>query len=109
MIFFAKTDMAPSASSGLPRARRGAGLADLSARRKLVVTGEDRVTFLDGLVTADVKTLDPGSSSSAPVLTDKSRVVGGPWLHAFPDRLVLDLEASQAEAVHGHVRRFLVS
>ena len=91
------------------RVRRGAGLADLSDRRKLVVTGEDRVTFLDGLVTADVKTLDPGSSSYALVLTDKSRVVGDLWLHAFPDRLVLDLEASQAEAVHGHVRRFLVS
>lgn len=89
--------------------RRGVGLADLSDRRKVAVTGEDRGTFLDGLVTADVKTLDPGSSSYALVLTDKSRVVGDLWIHAFPDRLVLDLEASQAEAVLGYVRKFLVS
>ena len=89
--------------------RRSAGVIDFSDRAKIEVTGEDRVTFLDGLVTADVKTLSPGRSAYALVLNEKSRVLGDLRIHALPDAFVLDLDAAQKGALLAHLQKFLVS
>ena len=89
--------------------RRSAGVIDFSDRAKIEVTGEDRVTFLDGLVTADIKTLAPGRSAYALVLNEKSRVLGDLRIHALPDAFVLDLDAAQKDALLAHLQKFLVS
>lgn len=89
--------------------RRGAGMIDLSDRAKIRVTGEDRVSFLDGLVTADVKVIQPGSSSYALVLNEKSRVLGDLRVIALDDSFVLDMEAAQKDALLAHFRKMLVS
>ncbi len=89
--------------------RSSAGLIDLSDRAKIRVRGADRVSFLDGLLTADVKALTPGASAYALLLTDKSRVVGDLRIYAFEDRFVLDIEAAQKEAVLTSINKFLVS
>lgn len=89
--------------------RMGAGMIDWSDRAKVRVTGEDRTSFLDGLVTADVKALRPGTSAYALVLTDKSRVVGDLRIYAFEDRYVLDLAAAQKDVLLAYIQRFLVS
>ncbi len=89
--------------------RRRAGMIDFGDRAKVEVFGEDRVTFLDGLVTADIKILTPGQSVYALVLSEKSRVLGDLRIHALPNRFVLDIEASQVESLLTHFRKFLVS
>jgi len=89
--------------------RTRAGLADLGDRAKIEVRGEDRVTFLDGLVTADVKALRTDMSVYALLLTDRSRVVGDLRLVALGDRFVLDIEAGQAGIVLAYMEKFLVS
>lgn len=89
--------------------RSGAGVLDLGDRSKIEVRGEDRVSFLDGLVTADVKKAAPQTSAYGLVLTDKGRVVGDLRLHMFADRIVMDIEAAQRDAVTTYLRRFLVS
>lgn len=89
--------------------RRAAGMIDLSDRAKIRVTGEDRVSFLDGLVTADIKVLQPGSSSYAMVLNEKSRVLGDLRVIAMDDSFVLDIEAAQKDALLAHFRKMLVS
>jgi len=96
-------------SSEVAAVRTAAGAIDLSDRGKVEVRGPDRVTFLDGLLTADVKVLEPGTLTYALVLTDKSRVVGDVRVVAFEDRLLLDVEAAQKEVILDHVRRHLVS
>lgn len=89
--------------------RRQAGMIDFGDHAKIEVTGEDRVSFLDGLVTADIKTLSPGESAYALVLNERSRVLGNLSIHALPNRFVLDIEASQVESLIGHFRKFIVS
>lgn len=89
--------------------RAGAGMIDWSDRAKVRVTGADRTSFLDGLVTADMKTLVPGTSAYALVLTEKSRVVGDLRVYAFEDHYVLDLEASQKDPLLAYIQKFLVS
>ncbi len=89
--------------------RSGAGIVDLSDRAKVRVRGADRTSFLDGLVTADVKVLAPGASAYALVLTDKSRVVGDLRVYAFEDRYVLDIEGRQAGPLLTYIQKFLIS
>ncbi|HKP72106.1 MAG TPA: aminomethyltransferase family protein [Pyrinomonadaceae bacterium] len=43
------------------RGDEGAGLVDLSARGRIEVGGAEAVQFLNGLITNDVKTLEPGA------------------------------------------------
>ncbi len=89
--------------------RRDVGMIDFSDRAKVRVTGADRVTFLDGLVTADVKLLTPNTSAYALVLNDKSRVLGDLRVLALDDAFVLDIEAAQKDSLLAYFRKMLVS
>src|SRR2546428_370004 len=79
--------------------RRRAGMIDWSDRAKVRLTGSERVTFLDGLVTTDLKILTPGMSAYALFLNEKSRVLGDLRVYAFADSLVLDVEAAQKDTI----------
>src|SRR5439155_1544748 len=89
--------------------RHGAGLVDLSDRAKLELTDSERVTFLDGLVTIDVKILTPGTSAYALLLNEKSRVLADARVYAFRDSLILDMDASQAPRVREILEKGRVS
>lgn len=89
--------------------RRAAGIFDLSDHAKVRVTGSDSETFLDGLVTADLKVLPRGMSAYALVLDEASRVLGDVSIAALDDAYLLDIEASEAEALLAYFRRQIVS
>jgi len=84
-------------------------MIDLSDRAKIELTGSERVPFLDGLVTADLKVLSPGASAYALLLNEKSRVLGDLRVYGLPDSLVLDLAADQKESVLRILERGRVS
>ncbi len=89
--------------------RRGAGMIDLSDRAKVEVRGADRVTFLDGLLTADIKTLSPGRSAYALVLDEASHVLGDLRVTAVPDAFILDIEAPQRPMLLEYLQKQIVS
>src|SRR3989442_15986731 len=65
--------------------RRRAGMIDWSDRAKVRLTGSERVPFLDGLVTTDLKILTPRMSGYPLLLNEKSRGLGGIRVSAFTD------------------------
>src|SRR5438309_10173968 len=79
--------------------RTRAGMIDWSDRAKIRLTGSERLTFLDGIVTADMKILTPGLSAYALLLNEKSRVLGDLRVYAFANSLVLDIEAAQKDTI----------
>ena len=89
--------------------RRTVGSIDFSDRAKVAVRGSDRVTFLDGLVTADVKTLRPGMSAYALVLDEVSHVLGDLRVSALDDIFVMDIEAAQKDFLLEYLRKQVVS
>jgi len=89
--------------------RTRAGMIDWSDRAKIRLTGSERVTFLDGIVTADMKILTPGTSAYTLLLNAKSRVLGDLRVYAFADSLVLDIEAAQKDAVLAILEKARVS
>ncbi len=89
--------------------RSTAGVIDLSDRTKVRVTGPDRVSFLNGIVTQDVTTLKPGQTTYALTLNAKGKVVGDMWVYALEDAFLVDLLADESRWVLEHIRKHLVS
>jgi folate-binding protein YgfZ len=89
--------------------RHTAGVMDASDRVKVRVRGPDRTSFLDGLLTADIKVLPPDGCAYALLLTDKSRVVGDLRIYTSEDAYVLDFEGSRASSLLAYIQKFLIS
>lgn len=89
--------------------RQRGGVADLSARLKLRLTGEDRVRFLNGQVTAGVQRLSPGQALPACITTAKGRLCAEAVLHATADALFLDAEPSLRDSLPDRLERYIIS
>lgn len=76
--------------------RAAAGLLDLSYRRKMRVTGADRMSFLQGMLSNDVAALVPGQGCLAAFLTIQGRVVAVPRVYVRADHVLLDVEPETA-------------
>lgn len=78
--------------------RDGAAVVDLGFRTLLRATGEDRVTFLQGMLTNDVAGLAPGAGCPALLLTIQGRVTADLRVAADPDALLLDVDVRARDA-----------
>lgn len=81
-------------------------IATLTDRAVLEVTGEDRLAFLQGLVSNDVNAAAPGRAVWAALLTPQGKWLADFFLAAEADRLLLDAEAAQAAMVQQKLLRF---
>ncbi|MCB1127076.1 MAG: aminomethyltransferase family protein [Verrucomicrobiae bacterium] len=91
------------------RLRTSAALLDLTARGRLCVLGTDRVRFLNGQVTNDVKALVPGGGCYAALCTAKGRMEADLHVFQLGDELLLDLEPGLLPAVRNRLERFIVA
>ena len=83
-------------------------LFDLTGRAEIAVTGKDRVSFLQGLVTNDVKKLSPGEGCAAAFLTPKGRLLAELVVLAAPDELIVDGPAELAGTLEQLLRKYLM-
>jgi folate-binding protein YgfZ len=93
----------------LAAVRAGAGLFRLPGRGVLEVAGADRVRWLDGMISADVKSLAPGGGAPGLLLTRQGRVVADLHVLARAGELWLELEAAALPAVTAQLARFIVA
>lgn len=85
---------------------RNMQLAHLPDRAVIEVTGEDRVSFLQGLVSNDVALAVPGRAVWAALLTPQGKWLADFFILADGERLLLDVEAAQAAMVAQKLSRF---
>ncbi len=89
--------------------REGAGLIDRSERRKLIVSGPDAATFLQGQLTNDIEAIAPGEGCYAALLDRKGHIQADMRaLRLGSDRLWIDLEPEPAETVSRHLSLYRV-
>ena len=74
-------------------------LATLSDRAVLEVTGEDRVAFLQGLVSQDIALAAPGRALWSALLTPQGKWLADFFVLAAGDRLLLDVESAQRDMI----------
>lgn len=89
--------------------RRGCGLLDAGFRSMLVATGEDRGSFLQGMLTNDVKSLAPNRGVGAAHLTVQGRVISDMRVYALEDALWIDVPVHRREALRTTLERFIVA
>ena len=78
----------------------------LTDRKILAVTGQDRVSFLQGLVSNDVVAAKDDQIVWAGYLTPQGRYLSDFFIWHEPDRLLLDVPAAHAETLKAKLTRF---
>lgn len=86
-----------------------AGVADLSSRGRICLTGADRVRFLNGQVSNDVKALAPGQGCYAALVTAKGRMESDLNIYALADELLLDFEPGFSDRVSQRLNGFIIA
>ncbi len=86
-----------------------AGLIDLSFRTQVKFTGEDRIDFLQGMLSNDVKALRPGDGCPATLLTEQGRIVADLRVYAEEAAILLDLDARIKEKTVEALDRFIIA
>ena len=89
--------------------RERAGVIDRSQRGKVEATGRDRVSFLQGMLTSDVKALAAGQGRRAAFLDVHGKVLSLLVVHSLADRLVLEMDRSLVAPTLAGLDRFLIS
>ena len=89
--------------------REGAGLRDRSDLGKAEVEGRDRASFLQGMLSNDVKALAPGQGCAAAFLDAHGKVMALLRVYALADRLLLELPPRLTEKTLQLLDKYLIS
>lgn len=89
--------------------RENAGVLDLSYRSRICLTGADRVRFLHGQVTNDVKRLRVGEGCYAALVTAKGKMESDLGIYSLQDELLLDLEPGLTAKISQRLERYIVA
>ena len=97
------------AEEGYVALTEGAAVVRRGDRAVLSITGPDRLTWLQGLVTNDVLSLPVGGICDAAYLTPQGRMITDLRVVNFADRTVLDVPAPLSQSLHSRLEALLFS
>jgi folate-binding protein YgfZ len=82
---------------------------DLSARAKLRVTGADRIRFLNGQTTNDVRKPGPEATQESCVLNAKGHLDAHIFLSATPNDIWIDADQELREPLQTRLERYVIA
>ncbi len=88
--------------------RRGVGVTDLSHRGKLRVTGEDRVKWLQSVISNDILPLATGQGVYSSLLTHKGKMVTYFRVYQLGEALMLEDAGEIGDVTFSALRKFLL-
>jgi aminomethyltransferase len=102
-----------AAAFGDPKAefaalRSACGVFDLGWRAKLDVTGEDRVRWMNGMVTGNVRDLAPNRGTYSFLLNPQGHILGDLYIYNRADHLLLDTDSSQAPRLREVFEKYII-
>ena len=86
----------------------GCAIFDMSWQAKLVLSGEDRVRWLNGMVTNNVRDLAPGRGVYSFLLTPQGRIQGDLVAYNRGDYLLVTTDREQAPAITAIFDRYII-
>ncbi len=89
--------------------RNHSGMADLSHLGLLQVTGKDRLSFLNGLLTNEISKMNDGTAVRSALLNTKARVLADLYLYAREDDLLMDTGDVPGVIVKEIFDRFIIT
>lgn len=89
--------------------REGAAIVGRAHRGRLLLTGRDRRSYLQGLLTNDVAALAAGDGCYAAYLTPQGRMIADMRVFELGDAVLLDLEGFVTALVRDRLSQFIFS
>src|SRR5438270_4701163 len=86
----------------------GCAVYDLGWRAKVAITGEDRVRWLNGMVTNNIKDLPFNQGNYSFILNPQGRILGDLYTYNRGDYLLIDTERSQLESLLKLFQHFII-
>jgi len=86
----------------------GCAVFELGDRAKFSLSGNDRVRWLNGMVTNKVRDLAPGQGIYAFVLNPQGRILGDLYAYNRGESLLVDTDRSQAEKLLSIFRKYII-
>src|SRR5271154_4043993 len=87
----------------------GCGLYDLSWRAKVVVTGGDRVRWMNGMTTNNVRDLAPGHGVYSFLLNAQGRIQADLYVFHRGESLLVDTERGQRDKILELFDRYIIA
>lgn len=84
-------------STAYQAARQRAGWIDRSSRGRIVVSGKDRASYLQGMLTNDIAVLTAGTGCYAAYLTPQGRMISDLWVYELGDAILLNLPSVETK------------
>ena len=88
--------------------RHAAGLSDLSHRGKIRVTGDDRIKWLQSIISNDILPLQSGQGRYSSFLTHKGKMLGYFRVYIQPDAVWIEDVGEVGDATFQALRKFLL-
>ena len=88
-------------------ARGAAALLDLTDRGRLLVTGADSASYLQGLLTNDIEALKTGQGCYAAHLTPQGRMITDMGVMRLGDGILLDVDDSVTDMLRDRLEEFI--
>jgi folate-binding protein YgfZ len=85
-----------------------AGVSDLGWRVKILVTGSDRLRWLNGMVSNTVQGLPDGQGNYSFLLSVQGRIQGDCYVYRRADDLLIDTSLDQLPTLMSHLDHFIV-
>jgi folate-binding protein YgfZ len=92
-----------------PLAKETCSLFDLSDRAKFRVRGSDRLRFLNGQITNDLRKATETEAIEACILNTKGKTDGHVFICAAKDAYILDADVALREAISARLDRYIIA
>jgi len=86
----------------------GSGLFDLTSRAKLALTGGDRMRWLNGMVTNNIRDLATGRGVYAFLLNPQGHILGDMYAYNRGESVVIDTDQSQLDKLAAIFDRYII-
>src|SRR5271170_6721789 len=83
-------------------------IIDLGYRTRLRITGEDRLRWLNGMVSNAIQTHPEGNGNYNFILNAQGRIQGDAYVYRAADHLLLDTDRSQIARLFAHLDHFII-
>jgi folate-binding protein YgfZ len=89
--------------------RSAAGVIDFAHRGLLQLTGPDRLSFLQGMLSNDMRALRPFEGAYATILTQQGKVIADVRVLCAMNSFYLDFWESLKDKILAHLNRYLIA
>lgn len=84
------------------------GVAELNSRAKIKLSGKDRVRWLNGMITNNIRDLAVGHGVYGFLLNPQGRIQGDLYAFQHPEALIVDTDRRQFENILTLFRRYII-